>query len=70
MPLRIFHTADVHIGLKFMRGYPDAIRDKLLDARLETLARLVDIANEQQCHLFVVAGDLFNNVRGQHQATG
>jgi len=63
MPIRIFHTADVHIGLKFLRGYPDAVRDKLTDARLETLDRLVHVANQQTCDLFVVAGDLFENIQ-------
>lgn len=62
--MRIFHTSDMHLGLKFTRGYPDEVRQKLVDARLETLGRLVDRANEERCNLFVVAGDLFDNNKG------
>lgn len=60
MDLKIFHTADVHLGLKFSRY--DDLQTKLIAARFETLQRLVEKANEEACHLFVVAGDLFDRV--------
>jgi len=63
MPIRIFHTSDVHIGLKFTRGYSEGIRQSLVDARLETLGRMVEVASNENCDLFVVAGDLFENLR-------
>ena len=63
MPTRIFHTSDVHIGLKFTRGYSEAVRQSLIEARVETLGRMVDCANDNDCDLFVVAGDLFENLR-------
>jgi DNA repair exonuclease SbcCD nuclease subunit len=63
MAIRIFHTSDVHIGLKFTRGYSEKVRQGLVDARLETLGRMVGLANDENCDLFVVAGDLFENLR-------
>lgn len=58
MPLTIFHTSDLHLGMKFA-GYEGAVRDALVEARFNCLYRLVQIANERKCNLFVVAGDLF-----------
>lgn len=63
MTLKILHTADLHIGLKFMRGYDPDVREKLIEARFDTLKRLVKIANEEKCDLFVIAGDLFDSTR-------
>ncbi len=61
--IRIFHTADIHLGLKFLRGYSDEVRQKLIDARLAVVTRMVQTATSDKCDLFVVAGDLFDNVR-------
>jgi DNA repair exonuclease SbcCD nuclease subunit len=58
--MKIFHTADVHLGMKFA-GYP-SVQQKLIEARFEALKRCVDMANEQGCELFVVGGDLFDRV--------
>jgi len=60
MAIKIFHTADLHLGMKFA-GYPD-IQDKLINARYETLANMVAIANKEECDLFIIAGDLFDRV--------
>ncbi len=60
MALSIFHTADVHLGMKFA-GYPE-VQVALSEARFETLGRLVQEANEERCELFVIAGDLFDRV--------
>jgi len=60
--VRIFHTADVHLGLKFVRASLDSIRQSLVDARLEVLARMVSIAMQEKCELFVIAGDLFDSL--------
>lgn len=60
--LKIFHTADVHLGLKFS-SYPESVSKQLSEARFETFDTLVKTANEQHCHLFVVAGDLFDHLR-------
>ncbi len=58
--MRIFLTSDVHLGMKFA-GYP-SVQEKLIEARFETLKRCVDIANDRECDLFVVGGDLFDRV--------
>ena len=61
--VRIFHTADVHVGLKFTRGYPESLQKSLVDERVAVVARMVDLANRERCDLFVVAGDLFDHLR-------
>ena len=58
--IKIFHTADLHLGMKFA-GYP-AIQNELINARYETLEKMVEIANREKCELFVIAGDLFDRV--------
>jgi DNA repair protein SbcD/Mre11 len=61
LPLKLLHTADLHIGMTFSsRGYPEEVRRQLIEARFEALARLVERANAEQCRLLVVAGDLFH----------
>ena len=60
--IKIFHTADVHIGKKYDR-YPD-IREKLIESRFECLKRAVRKADEESCDFFVIAGDLFDRVNG------
>ena len=55
MLLKIFHTADIHLGMKFA-NYPS----ELIQARFDTLSRCVEIANNKKCDLFVIAGDLFD----------
>ncbi len=58
MTLKIFLTADVHLGMQFA-GYQPAVAGRLREARFEALQRCVALANEASCDLFVVAGDLF-----------
>ncbi|CAB1056981.1 hypothetical protein D1BOALGB6SA_1720 [Olavius sp. associated proteobacterium Delta 1] len=58
--MRIFLTSDVHLGMKFA-GYP-SVQEKLIEARFEALKRCVDIANTDECDLFVVGGDLFDRI--------
>lgn len=61
MSIKIFHTSDNHLGMKFAK-YPDDIRDKLIDARLGSIRKMVEFANQNAADLFVVAGDLFNSL--------
>ena len=61
--IKIFHTADVHVGLKFTRGYPDSLQQALVQERIAVIARMADMANQEGCDLFVVAGDLFDSVK-------
>lgn len=61
MPLKFLHTADLHIGMVFNnRGYPEEVRQQLVEARFAVLERLVERANAEQCLLFIIAGDLFH----------
>ena len=60
MSLKILHTSDIHLGMKFA-GYPD-VQSKLSQARFESLNKLVDKANEKKCDLFVISGDTFDRV--------
>lgn len=60
MSLKILHTADVHLGMKFAR-YPE-IQAELTEARFKTLEKLVAIASRERCQLLTVGGDLFDRV--------
>lgn len=61
MPLKLLHTADLHLGMTYNhRNYPEGLRRQLVEARYETLEKLVELAIREQCHLLVVAGDLFH----------
>jgi len=59
MAIRIYHTADNHIGLSFNK-YPDDVRDRLVEERFTALEHMVAEANKRKAHFFVVAGDLFD----------
>lgn len=62
--IRLLHTADLHLGLKFTRGgYPPDLSRRLAARRLECLSDLVKLAGQRQCQLLVVAGDLFDTPR-------
>jgi DNA repair exonuclease SbcCD nuclease subunit len=60
MPIRILHTADLHLGMKFTGRYPAGVRESLVKARFETLGTMVETANAQGADVFVIAGDLFH----------
>jgi len=63
MTIKILHTADLHLGMKFVRGYAPEVQERLVEARFETLGSLIEIANKQDSDLLVIAGDLFHNPR-------
>ncbi len=61
MDLRVFHTGDLHLDMLYQsRGYPEEVREELVEARYRVLEKMVEEANRQDCHLFVLAGDLFD----------
>ena len=68
MSIKIFHVADLHIGMKF-NSYPTYVSEVLQKARIESLEKLIETANLQQCDLFVIAGDLFNGISGIDKKT-
>lgn len=61
--IKIFQTADLHIGMMFSR-YPEGIKKDLQKARVDTLNNMVIKANKEECNIFVIAGDLFDKVNG------
>ncbi len=60
MPLTILATSDIHLGMKFT-GYPE-IQEELAQARFSALQKLVTQANEHDCDVFIIAGDLFDRL--------
>ncbi len=56
--LKIFQTGDNHIGLKYA-SHEQA--DALISARINAFENMVAIANKENCALFVITGDLFEN---------
>jgi DNA repair protein SbcD/Mre11 len=59
--LRIFVTGDNHIGLKYSSHSQAAV---LVSRRIEAFEGMVQAADRENCGLFVITGDLFNNVSG------
>lgn len=62
MSLKIFHTGDIHLGMKF-NGYVDEIRGTLAEARFLSLENMIEKSNELATDIFVIAGDLFNTTK-------
>lgn len=61
MPLKILHTADVHLGAKFLGlGGKGCLQRSQL---LETFDAVVDLAIRREVDLFLIAGDLFDSNR-------
>ncbi len=56
--LRIFMTGDNHIGLKYASHEQSTV---LANARINAFENMVAIANKENCALFVITGDLFEN---------
>ena len=61
MPLKILHTADVHLGAKFLSlgGKGREQREQLL----QTFDAVMDLAASQDVDLLLIAGDLFDSNR-------
>ena len=56
--LRIFVTGDNHIGLKYAGHEKGAV---LASSRITAFENMVQIANRENCAIFVITGDLFEN---------
>jgi DNA repair exonuclease SbcCD nuclease subunit len=59
MTIRIVHTADNHVDLRYVH-YPELARERLRQERFDSLQRVVNRANERNAHFLVIAGDLFD----------
>jgi DNA repair exonuclease SbcCD nuclease subunit len=68
MEIKIFHTGDIHIGMRFNK-YPEEVMNTLRQARIDVIENMVDIANKNGCNLFVIAGDLFDKTTGIDKKT-
>lgn len=56
--LKIFETGDNHIGLKYSSHEK---KQALINARIDAFKQMVSDANQEQCDLFCITGDLFEN---------
>lgn len=59
--IRIFLTGDNHIGLKYASHEQAAV---LAQKRIDAFGPMVQRANDEDCDLFVIAGDLFDRTSG------
>lgn len=62
MSLKVFHTGDIHIGMKF-QSYREDIKEKLVEARFKSLEKMINKSNDLEADIFVIAGDLFNSIK-------
>lgn len=58
MSLKIMHTGDIHLGMKFNQY--SQISSELENARYQALENVVKAANNKKANLLAVAGDLFD----------
>jgi DNA repair exonuclease SbcCD nuclease subunit len=58
--LRVLHTADWHLGRRFP-SFPAEAATKLMRARLETVAKIFDLATRLRVDAVLCAGDLFDD---------
>ena len=58
--VRLFVTGDNHFGKKYDR-YPD-VKDILIESRFESFREMVHKAEAEECDMFVITGDLFDNI--------
>ena len=60
--LKVLHTADWHLGLRFPALTPEQER-RLTRARLEVVGRILDLAENRRVDAVLCAGDLFDQPR-------
>jgi len=59
MALRLLHTSDLHLGKGF-GGFPEAVRNRLTEARHTAIARLAQAARAGGAATVLLAGDTFD----------
>jgi len=59
MTCRFLHTSDLHLGKSF-GGYPEAVRNRLREARHGAIARLALAARQGGADMVLLAGDTFD----------
>jgi DNA repair exonuclease SbcCD nuclease subunit len=58
--LRLLHTADWHLGKRFL-SFPEEAQKKLSRARMDVVGKILDMARRQRVHAVLCAGDLFDD---------
>ena len=58
--LRLLHTADWHLGRRFP-SMPEEAQKKLSRARMDVIARILDVARRNTVNAILCAGDLFDD---------
>lgn len=59
--LKIVHTGDLHLGSLFT-STPEVATQRKID-QLETLRKIIDICNERESDVLLIAGDLFDSLK-------
>jgi DNA repair exonuclease SbcCD nuclease subunit len=59
--IRVVHSADWQLGKPFGR-FPDELRAALMEARLDVIDTITNIADRHGAHHVLVAGDVFDNI--------
>src|SRR6516225_9825343 len=58
--LRVLHTADWHLGRRFP-SFSEEVQKKLSRARMDVVARILDVARRNAVNAVLCAGDLFDD---------
>src|ERR1700752_650392 len=58
--LRLLHTADWHLGRRFP-SFPEEAQKKLSRARMDVIARILDVGRRNGVNAVLCAGDLFDD---------
>jgi DNA repair exonuclease SbcCD nuclease subunit len=58
--LRLLHTADWHLGRRFP-SFPEEGQKKLSRARMDVVARILDVARRNAVNAILCAGDIFDD---------
>lgn len=59
--IKIVHTGDNHVGMKFRSRYSSEVSEQLIQERFNSLKRIVEKSNEKDAHFIVISGDLFDS---------
>lgn len=58
--LKLLHTADWHLGRRFL-AFPEEAGRKLSRARMDAVGRVLELARRERVHAVLCAGDLFDD---------
>ena len=58
--LRLLHTADWHLGRRFP-SFPEEGQKKLSRARMDVIARILDVARRNAVNAVLCVGDIFDD---------